>query len=185
MTGKIPQVLEPACIHWLLSSTTPSLSSQEWRNIFIGSLESKSLDSTCAKACQHASHLLGSAIDDLNLNTMDPATPPSPPVDDLKAWVMLWHLSELNFRFELLALHKCAGTAGHDAVDCDQDICNALQLTSLQAVDMVTVTSGSEWVRTSENESGVSRDLASAYVLCLRTLVVPNLQRDEGGSLGK
>ena len=44
---------------------------------------------------------------------------------------------------------------------------------------------GSEWVRTSENGSGVSRDLASAYVLCLRTLVVPNLQRDEGGSLGK
>ena len=47
------------------------------------------------------------------------------------------------------------------------------------------VTSGSEWVRTSENESGVSRDLASAYVLCLRTFVVPNLQRDEGRSLGK
>ena len=45
--------------------------------------------------------------------------------------------------------------------------------------------SGSEWVRTSENESGVSRDLASAYVLCLHTFVVPNLQRDEGGSLGK
>ena len=44
---------------------------------------------------------------------------------------------------------------------------------------------GSEWVRTSENESGASRDLASAYVLCLHTLVVPNLQRDEGGSLGK
>ena len=48
-----------------------------------------------------------------------------------------------------------------------------------------TVTSGSEWVRTSENESGVSRDLASAYVLCLCTFVVPNLQRDEGKSLGK
>ena len=47
------------------------------------------------------------------------------------------------------------------------------------------VTSGSDWVRTSENESGVSRDLASAYVLCLCTFVVPNLQRDEGGSLGK
>ena len=47
------------------------------------------------------------------------------------------------------------------------------------------VTSGSEWVRTSENESGVSRDLASAYVLCLCTFVVPNLQRDEGKGLGK
>ena len=47
------------------------------------------------------------------------------------------------------------------------------------------VTSESEWVRTSENESGVSRDLASAYVLCLRTFVVPNLQRDKGRGLGK
>ena len=50
---------------------------------------------------------------------------------------------------------------------------------------LVAVTFGSEWVRTSENESGVSRDLASAYVLCLRTFVVPNLQRGEGMSLGK
>ena len=31
----------------------------------------------------------------------------------------------------------------------------------------------------------MSRDLASAYVLCLHTFVVPNLQRDEGKSLGK
>ena len=50
---------------------------------------------------------------------------------------------------------------------------------------LLRVTFGSEWVRTSENESGTSRDLASAYVLCLRTLVIPNLQRDEGGSLGE
>ena len=52
-------------------------------------------------------------------------------------------------------------------------------------INSMFVTFGSEWVRTSENESGASRDLASAYVLCLRTLVVPNLQRDKGGSLGK
>ena len=45
--------------------------------------------------------------------------------------------------------------------------------------------SGSEWVQTSESESGVSRDLASAYVLCPRTFVVPNLWRDEGKGLGK
>ena len=49
----------------------------------------------------------------------------------------------------------------------------------------ISVTSGSEWVRTSENESRMNRDLASAYVLCLRTFVVPNLQRDKGRNLGK
>jgi hypothetical protein len=60
----------------------------------------------------------------------------------------LWHLSELNFRFELLALHKHARTAGHDAFDSDQDVRNALQLNSLQAVDMATAVEGfhsSDW----------------------------------------
>ena len=55
---------------------------------------------------------------------------------------MLWHLSELNFRFELLALHKRAGPAGCDAVEYDQAVCDALQLTSLQAVDMTTSVEG-------------------------------------------
>jgi hypothetical protein len=141
------QAIEPACIHRLLSSTAPPLSSQEWRDILIGSLEFKSSDSTCAKAHQHACRLLGSAIDDLNLNTTE-ATPLSSPIDDLEARAMLWRLSELNFRFELLALHKRAGAAGRDAVDCDQDVRNALQLPSLQAVDMVTSVEGfhsSDW----------------------------------------
>jgi hypothetical protein len=61
---------------------------------------------------------------------------------------MLWRLSELNFQFELLALHRRAGLAGRDAVDCDQDVRDALQLTSLQAVDMFTSIEGfhsSDW----------------------------------------
>ena len=108
----------------------------------------KSSDSTCAKTHEHAHRLLGSAIDDLNLNTMNPATPPPPPIDDIEARAILWHLSELNFRFELLALHKHARTAGHDAFDSDWDVCNALQLNSLQAVDMAKAVEGfhsSDW----------------------------------------
>jgi hypothetical protein len=132
------QAIEPACIHRLLSSTAPPLSPQEWRNILIGSLEFKSSDSACAKAREDACRLLGSAIDDLSLNTTDPATPPPSPVVDLEAQAILWRLSELNFRFELLALHKRAGPAGRDAVECDQDVRNALDLTSLQAVEMCT-----------------------------------------------
>jgi hypothetical protein len=126
----------------------PLLSNQEWRDILIGSLEFKSLNFTCAKACKHACCLLGSAINNLNLNTMDLTTSPPPPIDDFEAWAMLWCLSELNFRFELLALHKRAGTAGCDAVDSNQDVHNALQLPSLQAVDMVTSVEGfhsSDW----------------------------------------
>jgi hypothetical protein len=142
------QAMEAACIHQLLSSTAPPLSKQEWRDILIGSLKFKSLDSTCAKAHEHACHLLGSAIDDLNLNTTDSATPPPPPINDIEAQVILWRLSELNFRFEPLALHKHAGTAGRDAFDSNQDVCNALQLNSLQAANMATAVEGfhsSDW----------------------------------------
>lgn len=135
------QAIEPACVHRLLSSTAPPLSNQEWRDILIGSLEFKSSDSACAKAREHACRLLGSAIDDLCLNITDLAAPPPPPVVDDEARAILWRLSELNFRFELLALHKRAG-AGHDEVECDQAVRSALDLTSLQAVDMDTSTQG-------------------------------------------
>jgi hypothetical protein len=136
------QAMEPACIHRLLSSTAPPLSNQEWRDILIGSLEFKSSDSACAKAQEHARLLLGSTIDDLDLNVTDPATPSPPPISDREAQAVLWRLSELNFRFELLALHKRAGPAGRDAVECDQAVRDALQLTSLQAVDMATSLEG-------------------------------------------
>ena len=136
------RAIEPACIHRLLSSTAPPLSNQEWRDILIGTLEFKSSDSACAKAREHACRLLGSAIDDLHLNATDPATPTPSPIHDLEARAMLWALSELNFRFELLALHKRAGPAGRDPVDCDQAVRDALQLTSLQAVDMGTAIEG-------------------------------------------
>lgn len=136
------QALEPACIHRLLSSTAPPLSNQEWRDILIGSLEFKSSDSACAKAQEKACRLLGSAMDDLHLNVTDPATPPPPPISDHEAQVTLWRLSELNFRFELLALHKRAGPAGGDAVKCDQAVRDALQVTSLQGVDISMSTEG-------------------------------------------
>lgn len=132
------QEIEPVCIHRLLSSTAPPLSSQEWRDILIGSLEFKSSDSACAKAQEHARRLLGSAIDDLCLNVTDPAAPPPPPIADSEARAILWRLSELNFRFELLALNKRAGPADRDEFERDQAVRSALHVKSLQAVDMAT-----------------------------------------------
>jgi hypothetical protein len=120
----------------------PPLSNQEWRDILIGSLEFKSSDSACVKAQEHARRLLGSAIDDLCLNITDPAAPPLPPIADLEARAILWRLSELNFRFELLALHKRAGPAGRHEFECDQAVRDALDLISLQAVDMDTSKEG-------------------------------------------
>ena len=132
------KAIEPACVHRLLSSTAPALSNQEWRDILVGSLEFKSSDSACAKAREHACRLLGSAIDDLSLNTTDPATPPPPPISDREAQEILWRLSELNFRFELFALDKRAGPTltGRDEMERKFEVPRALQLTSLQVVDM-------------------------------------------------
>ena len=134
------QAIEPACVHRVLSSTAPPLSNQEWRDILVGSLEFKSSDSSCAKARENACRLLGSAMDDLHLNVTDSTTPT--PISDHEAQAILWRLSELNFRFELLALHKRAGPAGCNVVDCDQAVRDALELTSLQAVDMATSLQG-------------------------------------------
>ena len=71
---------------------------------------------------------------------MTPAAAPSLPSDS-EARDILWCLSELNFRFELLALHKRAGP-GHSAMECDQVVRDTLQVTSLQAVDMNTAREG-------------------------------------------
>lgn len=137
------QAIEPACIHRLLSSTAPPLLNQEWRDILVGSLEFKSSTSACAKAREQACRLLGSAIHDLGDNIKDTSTTlPPPSIGDSEAQAMLWRLSELNFRFELLALDKRAGPAGRDAVQCDQTIRDALQVSSLQAVDMDVARAG-------------------------------------------
>ena len=126
------KAIEAACIHRLLSSTAPPLSNQEWRDILVGSLEFKLSDSACAKAQEHAHCLLGSAIDDLHLNVVNPATPPPPPIGDPEAQAILWQLS----------LHKRTGPVDSDTVKCDEAVRNALQLTSLQAVDADTSVEG-------------------------------------------
>lgn len=87
--------------------------------------------------------MLGSAIHDLVDNIKDPLTTAPPPrIADSEAQALLWRLSELNFRFEFLALHKRAGPAGCNTVDCNQAICDALQVSSLQVVDMDTAGEG-------------------------------------------
>ena len=63
-------------------------------------------------------------------------TLPPPSIGESEAQALLWCLSELNFRFELLALHKHARPAGYSAVDVNQAIHDALDVSSLQVVDM-------------------------------------------------
>ena len=132
------QSIEPACIYCIISCTVPPLSNQEWHDILIGNLDFKSPMSNCAKAWEQAFQLLGSAIDDLGINVTDPVSGTSTlslNISDNEAWAILWHLSELNFRVVLLALHKCAGPVRNE-LEGDQVICDALEVSSLVLFDM-------------------------------------------------
>ena len=114
--------------------------------------------------------------------------PPGPLAHHYQQPSALFHLALLSFcTSSLLCInnHQCFSSCHASQFGCPQfGFINTCHMSHCSLLTL-PVTFGSELVWTSENESGVSRDLASAYVLCLRTLVVPNLQRDEGGSLGK
>jgi hypothetical protein len=95
------QAIEPACIYRLVSSSAATpLSNQEWRDILIGDITSKTPTAKSAIAREHAYRLLGSAINelDININDMSLIVPPALP-DDAEAQWILWRLTEFNFRF--------------------------------------------------------------------------------------
>ena len=80
-------------------------------------------------------------IDDLCLNATDPATLfPPPPITDHEAREILWRLSELNFRFELHALNKCAGPPGCDEFNATR--LSALLCTSLRYKQLTWILAG-------------------------------------------
>ena len=78
-------------------------------------------------AQEQAFHLLGSVMNDLAINTTDPSTPAPPPpsISDGEAWAILWCLSKLNFRVQLLALHQHVKPGLRNDLEGDQAICDA------------------------------------------------------------
>ena len=105
------QAIEPACIYHLGSSSSATpLSNQEGCDIIISDITSKTPTVRLALAQEHAHCLLGSAINDLDINTSN-ISPVAAPVslDDAEAqWILGW-LTEYNFCFKLLALDKRVG----------------------------------------------------------------------------
>jgi hypothetical protein len=104
-----------------LSSITP-LSNQEWRDVLIGDIKSKTPNAKSAQARENARRLLGSALDDLDIQINDaPSLTTGPSLPDSEAQKILWKLTELNFRFELLGLDKRANPLNRDE-DARQDL---------------------------------------------------------------
>ena len=98
---------------YLPSSAAIPLSNQEWRDILIGDIGSKSPEARSAKAREHAQQLLGSALEDLDIRLDDPSPSAAEPslITDSEAQQILWQLTEINFRFEFLALDKRASNS--------------------------------------------------------------------------
>jgi hypothetical protein len=116
--------IEPACIYRLCmawSSVTP-LSNQEWRDVLIGDIKSKTPNAKSAQARENARRLLGSALEELDIEiNQAPSLTTAPSLPDWEAQKILWKLTELNFRFELLALDKRAYPSNGNE-DARQDI---------------------------------------------------------------
>jgi hypothetical protein len=130
--------IEPACIYRLYgsSSNATPLSNQEWRDVLIGPISSKTPTSKSAKAREHALQLLGSALDDLDIQVNDvSASAATPWLTDLAAQKILWQLTELNFRFELLALDKRARSSTSDVIQRQDLVREGFNLPSLLVAD--------------------------------------------------
>jgi hypothetical protein len=116
--------IEPACIYRLYmpcSSVTPLLN-QEWCDILIGDINSQTPNAKSAQARENAQRLLGSALEELDIHiNQAPSLTTSPSLPDSEAQKILWKLTELNFRFELLGLDKRANTSNSDE-DARQDV---------------------------------------------------------------
>jgi hypothetical protein len=142
--------IEPACIYRLCmpwSSVTP-LSNQEWRDVLIGDIKSKTPDAKSAQARENARRLLGSALEELDIEiNQAPSLTTTPSLPDCEAQKILWKLTELNFRFELLALDKRAHPNGDE--DARQDlIAECFGVSTLLATDDQQANSGlgsSDW----------------------------------------
>jgi hypothetical protein len=120
------------------SSTAVPLSGQEWRDLLVGNLNGEFKGKKNQETQQKIRNLFADCLDELQV-TFDQFMPPTDTtplsVEPSEGQKVLWELSELNFRFELLALDKRAsGTASEDAAkDRQEMICRCFPNNALIA----------------------------------------------------
>jgi hypothetical protein len=130
-------VVRPACIFRAFgssSSATP-LSNQQWRDFLLDGLISASQEPKLVQRCDHAKAIFAEALEELQINLTSPASPDLPDISDRKAQETLWELSELNFRFEFLALDKRASISPRDEFTRQTMILACFDVPSLVIVD--------------------------------------------------
>jgi hypothetical protein len=105
-------VFRPACILRVFSveSLAAPLAGQQWRDFLLDGLLSLSRESNMVRRREEVKAIFAGALDELQIDLHVPPSShfPTVPVDE--AQKILWELTELNFRFELLALDKRASS---------------------------------------------------------------------------
>jgi hypothetical protein len=87
------------------------LAGQQWRDFLLDGLTSLSHESNLVHRCEEVKAIFAGTLDELQINLhVQPSSHfPTVPVDEAQR--ILWELTELNFRFELLALDKRASSS--------------------------------------------------------------------------
>lgn len=108
------------------SSTAVPLSGQEWRDFLIGNLNGTFKGTRNLEAQQKFRNLFAGCLDELAIdfdNFLPPTNTIPPSVNPPEAQEVLWELSELNFRFELMSLDRRASkTTGDEELLDRQDM---------------------------------------------------------------
>jgi hypothetical protein len=106
-------VFRPACILRVFSadSLASPLSGQQWRDFLLDGLLEHSREPTLVRQREQARAIFADALDELQIVPCPPLSNHFPTVPVDQAQKVLWELTELNFRFELLALDRRASAS--------------------------------------------------------------------------
>ena len=108
--------IRPAWFSQMMSAQSPPtpLSNQQWRNFLLDGLLSLSKEPKLVRRCAEVRHILAGVLEELNMEFHSPVSNDFPDTPLAEAQELLWEMTELNFRFELLALDKRASSFQRD-----------------------------------------------------------------------
>jgi len=131
------------CIYRVSSSSSSAipLSAQQWRDMLFGDFGCRTVDSKAAHNRQVLLEMFGNTLDELKINVDSISasnTTHFPAVPRSKAQATLWELTELNFRFELVALDRRASgsSSGLDDIDRQAIIHRCCSVAHLLDIDV-------------------------------------------------
>jgi hypothetical protein len=136
--------IRPACVFRVFSteSLAPPLSSQQWRDFLFDGLLSLSKASKLVSRREEAKAIFASALDELDIDLHPPTSDHFPTVPVADAQKILWELTELNFRFEFLALDKRASSSRRDEDERQAMVLKCFNVPSLVVADPQSANTG-------------------------------------------